>query len=289
MQKIKKSRFLGCLVALGMLSACGGSGLEPNRLSRVGQEIDTESINVVVELPTEVLAVRETLADTVELAASTEATVAELQTTIEALTAATPQATELLTPTRETAPEIAPAEGVSEATNESLQSEPVVSSDQPPAAANSGSTTIIVTDASSLNAKIAGTTPDENGEIAVTITEEELNNVLANSGTRPNAGVSGAVARLTGGMIIFEADVTRPTSGRLILSFLPYVNNGALQFEIVEVSLDGNRVPPAMIATAEATLNSTLGEALNQLPNHILLVDIIIGEGTMTMIGQVQN
>jgi hypothetical protein len=43
-------------------------------------------------------------------------------------------------------------------------------------------------------------------------------------------------------------------------------------------------VPPVLLQTAESTLNSTLGDALNALPAAVQLHDITVAEGTLTLV-----
>jgi hypothetical protein len=44
-------------------------------------------------------------------------------------------------------------------------------------------------------------------------------------------------------------------------------------------------VPTVILSSAEATLNSTLGEAMNSIPANFTLQSIVMGEGTMTVSG----
>jgi hypothetical protein len=72
----------------------------------------------------------------------------------------------------------------------------------------------------------------------------------------------------------------------LTIAFRPLVVDGRLQFEVMSAAIGSIQVPPSLLATAEATLNTTLNEAMANMPNNVILQDITIGEGTMSLSGR---
>lgn len=295
--KTKPMTFFIFIFAVGLLSACGSSGPSrdlPAALQEAQENNGSEQINVVVELPTQAVAASEALASAVEQVADNEAAVVELQATVDGLNETISELSPETSTLEDAGEPAVNIEAVS-AEIEVAPAEASVTTDQPaptpaPVQPVQPVPTVPITDMESLNARMSQAVPDENGQITVSISESELNQVLQSLGTRSNGATASNVSiNFSNELIIFEADITRPANGRLFISFLPYVSGGTLQFEVVEVSLDGNRVPNAVVASAEATLNSTLGEAMNQLPQNVVLVDIVVGEGLMTIFGQVQN
>lgn len=130
---------------------------------------------------------------------------------------------------------------------------------------------------------------DGNGTVSVTITEEQLNSaVAAAQSTGQGAGqIQNVVISFVPGAIIMSGDVTQPIQASLTVTFSPYVTNGVLQFDITQASLGNIQVPPAMLDQSEATLNSTLGSAANQLPANVTLQSVTVGAGVMTFVGAV--
>lgn len=144
-------------------------------------------------------------------------------------------------------------------------------------------------DLGALGEKFSNIEPDENGNFTITITDTELNEALqlaeesqAASGSSP---VSQPVILFTGGNIVVMGNVTQPIEAQLTVSFKPSVIDGELQFEVVSATLGTLNVPAAVLSSAESTLNSTLGQALNAVPSNLTLQSIEMGEGTMTVSG----
>ncbi|HEX6387216.1 MAG TPA: hypothetical protein VF177_21320, partial [Anaerolineae bacterium] len=141
-----------------------------------------------------------------------------------------------------------------------------------------------------LRERFSSVQPDENGNVSITVTDDELNQVIqasqaAAAQTGQAVQVQNAQVLFTGGNIILTGDVTEPVAAALRVTFRPYVANGILQFEVVSATVGGVTVPPTLLQSAEAMLNSTLGEAMSALPAQVVLQDVIMGEGTMTVVG----
>lgn len=141
----------------------------------------------------------------------------------------------------------------------------------------------------SLAEKFATVPIPSDGTVEVTITAAELNQAIAaGQAAKEQAGtpllIQNPQVAFTGGLIILTGTISEPLSGQLTVSFMPYVANGTLQFDVVEASVGNLRVPPAILQTAEQTLNSTLGTATSQLPAGVGLQTVVMGEGTMTVV-----
>lgn len=144
-------------------------------------------------------------------------------------------------------------------------------------------------DLGALGEKFSTIQPDENGNFTVTITDTELNDALQRAEESQAAPGSSPVSQpliiFTGGNIVLMGNVTQPIEAQLTVSFRPVVVDGDLQFEVVSATLGAVNVPAAILSSAESTLNSTLGQAMNNIPSNLTLQSIVMGEGTMTVSG----
>ena len=140
-----------------------------------------------------------------------------------------------------------------------------------------------------LQALFGAVQPDGSGNISVTITDDQLNAaVAAGQSTGQGSGqIQNVLFTFVPGAIIMTGDVTQPVQAALSVTFTPYVNNGVLQFDITQATLGNFQVPPATLNQAEATLNSTLGTAVTQLPANVTLQSVTVGDGVMTFTGGV--
>lgn len=139
-------------------------------------------------------------------------------------------------------------------------------------------------DINALREKLAALLPDENGNVTVTITDDDVNQAIQ---SQPAEGqLQNPAVTFTGGNVVLVGDVTEPVTARLTVVFRPYVADGLLQFEVVQATLGNVNVPPTLLQSAENTLNGTLGDALNNLPAGIEVTGITMGEGTMVVVGR---
>jgi hypothetical protein len=148
-------------------------------------------------------------------------------------------------------------------------------------------------EADELRQKIGSAIPDEAGNVRVTVSEEDLNRAIQarlrlEAEGRDPAELPLQNVRVTfaAGSIVLVGDVTQPVSGRLTVTFRPYVVNGAPQFELVSASFGVVSVPAVLLQSAESILNSTLGDALQALPARVQLHEIVVAEGTMTVVAR---
>lgn len=160
------------------------------------------------------------------------------------------------------------------------------------ATAQAGITAVPSDSLQALQTRFADVQLDANGSASVTVTDAELTQaVQAAQAQATQNGQTIALQNLqitfTGGNIILAGDVTNPVQAQLTVTFWPYVQNNVLQFEVVSAQLGQINVPPSLLESSEATLNSTLNQAFNQLPAGIALQNVVMGEGTMTItVGQ---
>ncbi len=140
-----------------------------------------------------------------------------------------------------------------------------------------------------LKEKLASVQTDENGIFSVSIQDSELNRILQIAEFLANLGspatFQNAQVAFTGGNISISASVTQPVSGQLMATFSPQVVDGRLTFDLVSASMGGVEVPATAVDSAENILNSTLGEAIGRLPEGLQLQQVIVEEGTLTLIG----
>lgn len=141
-------------------------------------------------------------------------------------------------------------------------------------------------DAGLLSEQFDSATIDENGNVAVSITEAETNQALQLALEASGSDViSNAYIAYTGGTIVFTGDME---TGALRAVIRPYVNNGELNYEIVEATINGKSVPPAAYAAVEETINSTLAQVMGELPENVTLTGVSVGEGVMTITATIQ-
>ena len=143
-------------------------------------------------------------------------------------------------------------------------------------------------DLQALREKVAAVMPDENGNISFTIGDEQLTQVIQThqasaTPTGETPKVQNLRVQFTDGTIRLSGTVTDPIQAQLSVSFWPIVENGGLRFQVASATMGSITVPPALLQTVEASLNNTLGEAMNNLPAGITLETIIVKEGSLTI------
>jgi predicted small lipoprotein YifL len=145
-------------------------------------------------------------------------------------------------------------------------------------------------DVNSLQEKFAAVQPDENGNFSVTVTDDELNQAIqlaqaASEQSGTPVRVQNAQVVFIGGTITLTGAISVPISAQLTVVFRPFVADNMLQFEVISATAGDISVPASLLQTAESTLNDTLGAAMGSLPPTLVLQDIEMGEGTMTVTG----
>jgi hypothetical protein len=137
--------------------------------------------------------------------------------------------------------------------------------------------------------KIASIKPDDDGRFSLTISAQDLNRVLLLryliTGPDSLSLIRNVAVEFQDGLIIFRADVAKPLEARAQIAFQPLVEDGSLQFEIVEASVAGRDVPPEVLDAAGELLNVGLGEAIEHLPQSLQLESVTVSEGALTLAG----
>ena len=142
-----------------------------------------------------------------------------------------------------------------------------------------------------LREKFTNLQPDANGNISVTLTDEEINQAIQGQNNVAQQGISlqGIGVTFTGGNVVLTAMVTEPLQAQMTASFQPQVIDSQLQFTLVSAVLGRLPVPPAVLQSVEQTLNTTIGQLIATIPADYGLQDIVMGEGTMTIVARPAN
>jgi hypothetical protein len=146
-------------------------------------------------------------------------------------------------------------------------------------------------DVDALKERMANVQPDGSGNIQVTITEAEVNQALQTAQQLARQSgqiliIQEAQVQFHGGLITVTGRVSQPASAALRAVFRPSVQNGMLQFALVEATIGNNSVPHVLLSQAEALLNNTVGEAVSNLPTGFTLQEVMIGTATMTVVAR---
>ena len=143
-------------------------------------------------------------------------------------------------------------------------------------------------DTEAIQAKVATIRPDENGVVTVAITDAELNQAFQETAVNVEnqIAVSGATIAFQQNSAYLSGNITQPIVGTLNIQFVPYLSNNTAQFDVVAASFNDFPVPNLLIDQAEAMLNSTVAQAMSNLPTNVVLHSIVVSDGTITISGQ---
>jgi hypothetical protein len=142
---------------------------------------------------------------------------------------------------------------------------------------------------SALLQKIANTQPDAGGNYVVTVTDAEFNEYLDSqiaTGQPQALPVENLDVHFTGGQVQLTGQVTDPLPAPLVANFQPIIQNGRLQLELVNATVGGFPVPETMLQPVEATANERIAQAMQHLPAGVVLDQVAVGEGSMTVSGR---
>jgi hypothetical protein len=141
----------------------------------------------------------------------------------------------------------------------------------------------------SLQQKLANIQPDANGNFAVAITEDDLNEFIAGEGgafQTDTLSAQNIEIQITPEHLELTGDVTEPVALPLVVKLRPAIAGGQLGFELVSASAGIFPVPDSMLDLIEAGANSELGRALAGLPSGVVLQNATLAEGVLTIFGQ---
>lgn len=146
----------------------------------------------------------------------------------------------------------------------------------------------VTVDMEALRQKAANAQPDADGNITINLTDEELNQAITLRAGR--AGEAPALQdpdlTFTDGNVVMVAQVQQPVQGELRAAFQPVVSDGQLRLFLTSVNVGGIPVPTALLASVEATINSSLATALVVIPNNYSLREVTVGGGTLTIVAR---
>jgi len=128
---------------------------------------------------------------------------------------------------------------------------------------------------------------DENGNISVSITDEQANELLAAQSTQSTetSQIENAEVAFTTAGIVFTGVV----SGQdLYVLFWPYIENGTIQLDVVEATLGGMDVPAELLDEAETAVNESLSTAMGSV-DAITLQSILVTDGLLTVTGSING
>lgn len=137
--------------------------------------------------------------------------------------------------------------------------------------------------------RFASTIPVGNTPINFTITDAQLNEQIAaqQAAVQQQADINNLAARFSGGNIILSGTLTKPINGEINITFRPYLVGNTIQFEVVSATFGNMNVPSVGLSAVQSALNDTLVGTLNNLPADIIIQELFVGEGMMTVVGNI--
>lgn len=141
--------------------------------------------------------------------------------------------------------------------------------------------------------KVADLRPNENGEIIVSFSEEEINVVLnarllvmKTEGEEPP--VQDMTVRFQEGFIIARSNVTTPFAGTLEIRMVPIVDNGTLSFQVVSANFNGAEASQLVVGQVQALINGTAASGVNGFISGVQLTSVIVDDRQLTFIARRQ-
>ncbi len=146
----------------------------------------------------------------------------------------------------------------------------------------------ITIDVDALRQKVLDARPDAEGNIRLELTDVELNNAISVRAGR--AGQEPALQdpdiMFTGGNLLLIGRVQQPVQGEMRATFQPVVSDGQLRLFLTSVTIGAIPVPTVLLSSVEATINASLATLLSALPGNYRISEMVVGEGTMTIIAR---
>lgn len=141
-----------------------------------------------------------------------------------------------------------------------------------------------------LQDRLANLLPDASGNYALTITANEINEILRLTPVvgGPESGVSlqNLSVAFSGGQAIVSARVHQPLAADLTMTLLPQIDDGRLQLLIQNASVGPVRAPGIILSPVQALVNEALNQAMANMPANVRLQAITIGEGDIQVVGR---
>ncbi len=131
--------------------------------------------------------------------------------------------------------------------------------------------------------------PAGNTPINVTITDAELNEQIEAQQTavQSQAHIDGLKANFSNGNINLSGMLNEPINGQISIVFRPQLVDNSIQFEVISATFGNMSIPAVGLSTVQTALNKILTNTLNNLPADINIQEIVVGEGMMTVVGNI--
>ena len=146
-------------------------------------------------------------------------------------------------------------------------------------------------DTAYLEEKFASVIANDNGNISVTLLEEEVNAVLLlREQATIDAGQPGQIRNVrvdfqANGTLLLLGDIDEPFVAQLVVAFRPVLNNGELTFDIESAEIGRVDVPASVLGVMEGTINNSLTQAINNLPANVAITGVTIDDTSMSVTG----
>ncbi len=143
--------------------------------------------------------------------------------------------------------------------------------------------------AGSLQQKLASIVPDANGNFTLTITDADLAEYIASQGsafTYGDTSIENVKINIIPQHVVVTGRLTNPVDLPLTAQLSPVVVDGQLHFTVIDASAGVFPVPSSLLAVLETGINAGLSQAFNHLPAGVTLLDVALGGGSMTFLGQ---
>jgi hypothetical protein len=141
-----------------------------------------------------------------------------------------------------------------------------------------------------LQDRLANLEPDAFGNYAITISQNEINEIL---NLTPVVGAPASGVQLqnlsvafSGGNAIMTARVNQPVAADLSLTLQPVLEDGRLQLLIQNASLGPVRAPGFILSPVQILVDEALNQALANMPTNVRLHSITVGEGDISIVGR---
>ena len=139
-------------------------------------------------------------------------------------------------------------------------------------------------DAEAIREKFSDVQPDEDGNVTVTVSDQEINEALQVGNAGGLSPIQNVTVAFTGGNVTFSGDVTQPLQGRLTTTFRPTVTDGQFQLDLINARIGPVPVPVSVLTSLETTINERVATQLSRLPTAYTLQDVVVGEGSLTIV-----
>ncbi len=137
-----------------------------------------------------------------------------------------------------------------------------------------------------LGQQLRGLQPDANGNIVVTVTDDQLNTALQSQGefSQGDVTIQDVQLQFTGGNVILTGNMTAPLRSGVTATLRPELSGGQVQFTLLSASLGILPVPASLAGAVVQSLNSTIAQLMTQLPPEYSLQSVTVGEGSLTVV-----